>query len=108
MVLKQDKGGGVVVIDRKTYTGKCPNLLHTESFTQLDHDLTKAVEGKTQRSMGKIKNNLTKQEYSSFYPIIVKELVTVPFTPFSSEGLGICFLPHHYMSQIFHGQLPHK
>ena len=38
----------------------------------------------------------------------VKELVTVPFTPFSSEGLGICFLSHHHMSQIFRGQLPQK
>ena len=34
MVLKQDKGRGVVVIDRKTYTEKCLNLLNTDSFYQ--------------------------------------------------------------------------
>ena len=39
---------------------------------------------------------------------IVKKLVAVPFTLFSSEGLGICLLPHHHISQIFHGQLSHK
>ena len=36
-----------------------------------------------------------------------QELVVVPFIPYTSEGLGICFLPHHYISQMFHGQPPH-
>ena len=67
MVLKQDKGRGVVVIDRKKYTEKCINLLHTDSFIQLDHDPTKTIEEKIQRSICKIKNNLTKQEYSRLY-----------------------------------------
>ena len=44
MVLKKDKGRGVVVRDRKTYTEKCLNLLNTDSFIQLDHDPTKAIE----------------------------------------------------------------
>ena len=61
MVLKQDKGRGVVVIDRKTNTGKCLILPNTDSFTELDHDPTKAIEGKIQRPIGKFKNNLTKQ-----------------------------------------------
>ena len=60
MVLKQDKGRGVVVIDRKTYTAKCLNLINADSFIQLDNDPTKATR--------KIKNNLTKQEYSRIYP----------------------------------------
>ena len=68
MVLKQDKGRGLVVIDRKTYTEKCLSLLNTDSFIQLDHDPTKAIEGKIQRVARKIKNNLTKQEYSRIYP----------------------------------------
>ena len=68
MFLRQDKGRGVVVIDRKTYTEKCLNLLNTDSFIQLEHDPTKAIEGKTQRSIRKIKNNLTKQESSRIYP----------------------------------------
>ena len=61
------------MIDRKTYTEKCLNLLNTDSFIQLDHGPTKAIERKMpwfmqNRSMRKIKNNLTKQEYSRIYP----------------------------------------
>ena len=68
MVLKQDKVRGVVVIDRKTYTEKCLNLLNTDSFIQLYHDPIKLIEEKIQRSIRKIRNNLTKQEYSRLYP----------------------------------------
>ena len=32
MVLKQDKGKGVLVVDRKTYTEKCLNVLNSDSF----------------------------------------------------------------------------
>ena len=32
MVVKQDKGRGVAVVDRKKYIEKCINLLHTTSF----------------------------------------------------------------------------
>ena len=53
MVLKEDKGRGVVVIDRKKYTEKCLHFLHNDSFIQLDHDPTKMVEGKIQRSIHK-------------------------------------------------------
>ena len=68
MVFKQDKGKGVVVIDRKTYTEKCLNILNTDSFIQLDNDPAKAIEGKFQKSICKIRNNLTKQEYGRLYP----------------------------------------
>ena len=69
MVLKQDKCRGVVVKDKKKYTEKFLNLLHIHSFIQLDHDLTKTIEGKIQRSIWKLKNNLTKQEYRKLYSI---------------------------------------
>ena len=68
MVLKQDKGRGVVVIDRKTYTEKSLNLFNTDSFIQLDYDPTKAFEGTIQRLIQKVKNNLTKQEHSTIHP----------------------------------------
>ena len=68
MVLKQDKGRKALAIDRKTYTEKCLNLLNTDSFIQLDNGPTKAIEGKIQRFICKIRNNLTKQEYSRLYP----------------------------------------
>ena len=68
MVVKQDKGRGVAVVDRKKYIEKCINLLHTTSFIWLGHDPTKAIEGKIERSIRKIKNNLPKKEYSRLYP----------------------------------------
>ena len=68
MVLKQDRGRGAVVIDRKKYTEKCLNLIHTDNFIQRDHDPTKTVKGKIERFIDKIKNNLTKQEYNRLYP----------------------------------------
>lgn len=46
VVLKQDKDRGIVVIETKKYTEKCVNWLHTDSFIQLYHDLTKGTEGK--------------------------------------------------------------
>ena len=67
MVLKQGKGREVVVTDRKTYPKICLNLLHTDSFIQFNHDPTKVIEGKIQRSIHEIKNNLTKQENSRLY-----------------------------------------
>ena len=68
MVLNHDKGRCAVVIDRKKYTQKCVNVLHTDSTIQVDHDPTKTIEGKIQRSIGKIKKNVTKQGYSRLYP----------------------------------------
>ena len=68
MVLKQDKDRGVVVIDWKKHTEKCFNLLHTDSFIQIDHDPAKTIVEKIQRIIRKIENNLSKQEYSRPYP----------------------------------------
>ena len=56
----------VVVIDRKKYTEKCLNLLHTESFIQLGHDPIKAIERNVYTFIRTIRNNLTKQEFSRF------------------------------------------
>ena len=46
------------------------DLLNSDSFSPLVHDPTKAIEGKIQRSICNIKNNLTKQEYSKLYPTV--------------------------------------
>ena len=68
MLLRQDKGRGIVVINRMKYTEKCLNLLNTDGLVKLNYDPTKTIEGKIQRSLQKIKNNLTKQEYAILYP----------------------------------------
>ena len=60
MVLKQDKGRGVVVIDRKTYTEKYLILLNTDNFIQLEHDPANAIDGKIQKTIRKIKRPFAK------------------------------------------------
>ena len=55
IVLKQDKGRGVVLMDMNKYTKKCMLLLNTKQFTKLAYDPTKRTEGKIQRMLKKIK-----------------------------------------------------
>ena len=55
MLLRQDKGRGIVIIDRNRYTNKCLNILNTEQFRNLDEDPSKSIETKIQRDVGKIK-----------------------------------------------------
>ena len=38
--MKQDKGSGVVIMDKPKYREKCLELLNTDQFT---HDLTKKM-----------------------------------------------------------------
>ena len=67
-VLKQDKGRGVVLMDRTKYTYKYLELLQTNKFMKLNHDLTKSIEGKIQRILRKVKNRLLSKEYNQLYP----------------------------------------
>ena len=66
--MKQDKGRGVVVMDRSKYTEKCLSILQTEQFTKLRHDPTKSIESKIQRELRKLKTRLTIQQYRQLYP----------------------------------------
>ena len=68
MLLRQDKGRGIVIIDRNRYTNKYLNILNTEQFRKLDRDPTKPTEAKIQRALRKIKNHLSNQEYMRNYP----------------------------------------
>lgn len=61
-VLKQEKRRRVVVIDRKTYTTKCLNLLNIDSFIQLGHEPRNVIKEKMQKSIRKIKKKITNQE----------------------------------------------
>ena len=67
-ILKQDKGRGVVLMDRTKYTYKYLELLQTNKFMKLNHDLTKSIEGKIQRILRKVKNRLLSKEYNQLYP----------------------------------------
>ena len=55
IVLRQDKGNGVVIMHRGKYTEECLNMLNSNQFKKLDHDPTKAVENKIKRALRKTK-----------------------------------------------------
>ena len=67
-IIKQDKGCGVVVMDRSKYTEKCLSILQTGQFTKLRHDPAKSIENKIQWELRKLKTRLTMQEYRQLYP----------------------------------------
>ena len=54
MFIKQDKGGGILVSDRKHYIEKCLNILEVGQFKKLEKDPTKTIESKMK--IRKIKN----------------------------------------------------
>ena len=68
MLLRQDKGKGVVIIDKGKHTEKYLNLLNSNQFNKLSHDPTKSVENKVKRALRKIKTKLSQQEYVKLYP----------------------------------------
>ena len=52
--MKQDKGRGVVVMNRSNCTEKCLNILQNEQFIKLRHDPTKSIENQIQRELRKL------------------------------------------------------
>ena len=46
IILKQDKGRGVVIFNRKSYIEKCCKILATGQFRKPEIDPTKTIEGK--------------------------------------------------------------
>ena len=62
-ILKQDKGRGVVLMERTKYRNKCLEILETNQFTKLNHDPTKSVEEMIQRLLRKFKSRLSQKEY---------------------------------------------
>ena len=66
IVLRKDKGKGVVIMHRGKYTEKCLNMLNSNQFKKLDHDPTKAVKNKIKRALNKIEHKLSKQDYIRF------------------------------------------
>ena len=66
--MKQDKGRGVVLMDRTIYLEKCLDILDTNQFRKLSTDPTKKTEEKIQRVLRKMKRSFSTQEYSTIYP----------------------------------------
>ena len=68
IILRQDKGRGVVILDKTKYMDKCLSLLDNEQFIKLNTDPTKSIESKIQRAIRKIKNKISENEYKTIYP----------------------------------------
>ena len=69
-LLKQDKGRGVIVVDRTDYVEKCEQMLQSKQFVQLNDDPTVSFESRIQRTLRELKKKkrFTEQEYSTIYP----------------------------------------
>ena len=65
-LIKQDKGRGVVILDKSDYIEKCINILYSKQFKKLKEALTK-TENKMQRILRKIKQHIDKNEYKRMY-----------------------------------------
>ena len=71
VILKPDKGNGVVVLDRATYDESILNLITDSSkFNNLNCDPTLSREGKLQRLLRKLKKNgeIDDTTYKDIYP----------------------------------------
>lgn len=68
IVMKQDKGRGVVIIDRNKYTEKCLAIINSNQFLKCKKDETSTVERKIQNVVRKIKNCFTENDYRKVYP----------------------------------------
>ena len=67
VILKQDKGRGVVILDRRKYMEKCFSILSTSQFAETDHDPTAYIEEKAKRILRKITNKLPSFVYLKIY-----------------------------------------
>ena len=68
VILKQDKGRGVVIMDRDMHTQKCLDLLDNDQFKCLDTDPTNKTEGEVQRLLRSIKSKIPEKVYKKVYP----------------------------------------
>ena len=67
VILKQDKGRRVAVMDKHKYIGKHMSLLTIKQFKQVDSDPTKTLDSKLQRWLRKLKSKLSPYEYKKWY-----------------------------------------
>ena len=68
VILKQDKGRVVVIMNRSACLEKCFALLNTSQFKKLSKDSTHATERKIQRVVRKMKLKFLSNIYSKIYP----------------------------------------
>ena len=55
MLLNQDKGQGIAILDRNKYIEKCMNLINTDKFRELENNPTRWTEAKLQSLLRSLK-----------------------------------------------------
>ena len=68
VILRQDKGRGVVIMDRTKYVEKAAEFLEGPEFTKLEEDPTKTFQTRVQNTLRGIKKCFDKKTYESIYP----------------------------------------
>ena len=67
-LLKQDKGRGIIIMDRNRYVEKCLGILQTDKFEELTEDPTGKFEIRVQNCLRKMKKRLGMSTYNDIYP----------------------------------------
>lgn len=68
MLLKQDKGRGIVIMDRNKYVEKSLAILNTDKFVELNDDPTAEFQNRVQKCLRSMKKRLEPKTYNSIYP----------------------------------------
>ena len=68
VVLKADKGRGIVIMNRDKYHEKCLEKLDTGQFQKLNYDPTKITQRKVQNALRKMNSKLSINDYKRKYP----------------------------------------
>lgn len=71
IVIKQDKGKGVVKIDRDKCLDKCLEPLDSEQFVKLNEDSTLTLENKVQQTIRTLNKNYLKKNNEVISKLIV-------------------------------------
>ena len=66
--MRQDKGRGVVIIDRTKYIEKAEEFLGGREFVELTEDPTKTFQSYVQRTLRSMKNCFDSKTYDKIYP----------------------------------------
>lgn len=68
MKLRQDKGRGVVILNKNDYVRKSLEILEGENFLKLDNDPTKGFQTKVQDTLRRMKKAFDRETYNRLYP----------------------------------------
>ena len=68
VILRQDKGRGVVILDKTVYISKGESFLGGPEFEKLNNDPTKTFQRQVQETLLGMKKKFTKKIYKKLYP----------------------------------------